>query len=134
MEIQWRKYSTCIIVPLWKNVISTFLKYSELEMKEWSIRNFVFLLNFFIVPDNPRSLTHDVSTYISSRNCHLLDYTLRKRYLEHHMKRRPTPPNSRGRPCPASALSAFIGSRPSAPQNHSGSLCLSIGSVGGVIL
>ena len=54
MEIQWRKYSTCVIVPLWKNVISTFLKYSELKMKEWSIWNFVFLLNFFIVPDNPR--------------------------------------------------------------------------------
>ena len=48
MEIQWRKYSTCVIVPLWKNVISTFLKYSELEMKEWSIWNFVFLLNFLL--------------------------------------------------------------------------------------
>ena len=48
MEIQWRKYSTCVIVPLWKNVISTFLKYSELKMKEWSIWNFVFLLNFLL--------------------------------------------------------------------------------------
>ena len=51
---QWRKYSACIIVPLWKDVISTFLEYSELEMKEWSIWNFVFLLIFFIVPVNPR--------------------------------------------------------------------------------
>ena len=48
MEIQWRKYSTCVIVPLWKNVISTFLKYSELEMKEWSIWNFLFLLIFLL--------------------------------------------------------------------------------------
>ena len=78
---QWRKYSACIIVPLWKDVISTFLEYSELEMKEWSIRNFVFLLNFFIVPDNPRSLTHDVSTYISSRNCRLWYHTMYDSYI-----------------------------------------------------